>query len=135
MKIYAIWFGSYSDAYIDRVTASKEKAEEFCRFYNATHSYDSPYIAEYEVDDWEIEYGDNFDKTVGYAFCFSYSGIRLTSYTSIGEEAYRFVNEVKRDYCGNITVRVWCKDNDSEKAKKIAQDELMAWKYEHIDEL
>lgn len=134
MKIYTIWYGEYSDAYIDRVTTSKEKAEEFCMLCSSL-GHDVPYIEEYDVDDWEIEFADDFDKTVGYKFKFEKLNGRLASRDREGIKAYRIANSVRKNYGGGITVEVWLSENNYEKAQKIAQDEYMKWKYEHIEEL
>lgn len=136
MKIYTIWFGEYSDAYIDRVTTSKEKAEEFCMWYNSLGHYDTPRIEEYEVDDWEIESDDSIDKTVGYIFRFNYKNGKCGYGRENGIKSYRIPNSVERNYYwDSVAVEVWCPEDNLEKAQKIAQDEYMKWKYEHIEEL
>ena len=122
MTIYAIEGGEYSDRYLEGYCTTKENADYVVARLNSEHKYD-----EFRVK--EIECIDNLAvrKKIRYKYSFysDLSGNRIRG-TRDGiptiEEHYVKHNINRR--MNQITIEITLEDEDYERAKKIAQDEI-----------
>lgn len=130
MKIYIITHGEYSDYQIDTVFSNRAAAEKFCAIHNNTGDrYGYPYeIEEYEMDEVKIE----GDIKVYYKYRFEiYSSGKIvctdityvTTYTPPKITEYANTEQ---------TISITLEEDNEEKAKKIACDELAKHKAEKL---
>lgn len=131
-KIYVVTSGEYSDYCINAVFESREKAELYCAIKNATkeYRYDRCEIEEYELSDDTIE--GNIDKWYYFDVrTYQHGGSSAELHYSIDDSfvtTEKLETKIEDAWHTTILIHVCIKENDPDKAIKIARD-LVA-KYE-----
>lgn len=122
MMIYAIEGGEYSDRYLEGYCTTKENADHVIARLNSEHEYDEFHAIEIEcIDNLAVR------KKIRYKYLF-YSDLR-GNHVHGTREGIPTIEEhyVKHsiDYHTNqIKIKIALEDEDYERAKKIAQDEI-----------
>ena len=124
MTIYAIEGGEYSDRYLEGYCTTKENADYVIARLNSEHKYD-------EFRAIEIECIDNLAvrKKIRYKYSFysdlSGNNVRGTEGIPTIEEHYvKHTIDYHGSYMNQIKIEMTLEDEDYERAKKIAQDEI-----------
>lgn len=125
MNIYAVEGGAYSDRYLEGYCTTKENADHVIARLNSEHKYTDFRIIEIEcIDNLAVH------KKIRYKYTF-YSD--LLGKHLIGDSEYRVGTPVVEEhyvihnidyYRNRIQLVMTLEDEDYERAKKIAQDEI-----------
>ena len=129
-KVYLIMVGEYSDRHCVGFCTTEQEAVRICAIKNGFQRSNMCY-GDYEYEEVECLDGRIAgDVETGYSFCVSFAPVDGGWHmyhcdggvVSVEHRPYFYE---RRD--GRISVTVWTKDDDEDKAKKIAQDSLYTW--------
>ena len=126
MTVYIVTTGEYSDYHIDRVFTNRDQAAAYCATRNGgiIHNY---YLEEWDTDKCEIQ----TDKKVNRVW-WAVTDVRVSNLRRFDWcETFETKDEIIRDSIGLVIYITTDLNCDIEKAKRIMQDRLARWRYEH----
>ena len=131
-KIYLIMTGEYSDRHCVGYCTTEEEAKKYCAIKNSAHM-DDYYHNEYDIEEQECLDGvmDGVpDIGVSFRIIFDGTNIRFVDDPIISA---RHKTSVFGKNGNSLEVRIWQKEADENKARKIAQDAVCKWYAEEME--